>query len=336
MAMDPTTKAALAMLRSQSPDFFALLRGALTRTGLPGEEKFGVGVFFALMSRFRPNPLRLVIQESTEGSAKYLLRAVSKLLETGTVRDVFSEGGWSQFAPYPARKVAYVPQWSDSSRQGTRLEISGNRLTRTLQREHDHRIVETPHTAEAPFVCVSPQHPVGRFGEPEGMQRWLTIKLPAPRSSVSAAIAPLDEDEISVWVEVQRLVQERANVPILLPDWADVMITQACQDERAARHLPAFLASWKTVTLLRSFRGDDDHVGDMIRADFEDLAVTSLLLRGVFREGRWFPSPAKIFGEVFPGGEERGVINPLTGKGVPYTRRDNQPVQWSSLLPDVV
>jgi hypothetical protein len=319
MAIDPTTKAALAMLRSQSPDFFALLRGALTRTGLPGEEKFGVGVFFALMSRFRPNPLRLVIQESTEGSAKYLLRAVSKLLETGTVRDVFSEGGWSQFAPYPARKVAYVPQWSDSSRQGTRLEISGNRLTRTLQREHDHRIVETPHTAEAPFVCVSPQHPVGHFGEPESLQRWLTIKLPAPRSSVSNTTTPLDDGETSVWLELQRLVQERAHVPTLLPDWGDVVVEQACHDERAARHLPAFLAGWKTMALLRSFRGDDDQGRDIIQAEFEDLAATSLLLRGVFREGHWFPSPAKVFGEVFPAGKESGVISPLSGKGVRYT-----------------
>jgi hypothetical protein len=316
--MNTVTQDALAMLRSLSPDFFTQMRGALTRTGLPGEERLGVGTFFVLISRFLPYPLRLVIQETTEGAAKYLLRSVAKLLEPGTIRDVLSATGWSRFAADPTHKVAYVPQWADWSREGTRIEISGNRLTRTLQREHDRRIVETPHTVDAPFVCVSPQPPVGRFGEPEGLQRWLTIKLPAPLSSGSNAVMPLDDEETAVWLEVQRLVQERANVPILLPDWGDVVVEQACQDERAAMHLPAFITGWKTMTLIRSFRGDDDHDSDMIRANFEDLAATSLLLRGVFREGHWFPSPAKVFNQVFPAGKESGVINPLNGKGVRY------------------
>jgi hypothetical protein len=336
MAMNTTTKSALEMLRSLSPDFFTHLRGASARAGLPGEEKFGVGAFFVLMSRVRPHPLRLVIQETTEGGARYLLRSVAKLLETGSIRDVFSETGWSRFAADPTHKVAYVPQWSDWSREGTRIGISGDRLTRTLQREHDRRIVETPHTVDAPFVCASPQPPVGRFGEPEGMQRWLSIKLPAPPSRVADAVTPLDEAEVSVWAEVQRLVQERTKLPILLPDWEDVVVDQACQDERAARHLPAFLEAWKTMSLLRAFRADDGCEKETLQADFEDLAVTSLLLRGVFREGHWFPSPAKVFAEVFPVGEEKAVINPLTGKGVRYTRRDDHPVKWGSLVSDAV
>jgi|SRR5580658_474101 hypothetical protein len=334
--MNPTTQDALAMLRSLSPDFFAHLRGALTRTGLPGDEKFGVGVFFALMSRFRPHPLRLVIQETTAGGAKYLVRRLAPFLQPGTICGVSSDRGWSSFAADPAYRLAYVSEWFDSSRDNTRIEISEDRLTCILQREHDGRIVETPHPVEAPFVCISPQYPVGRFGEPEGLQWWFTIKLPAPPSSVSNTYTPVDDEETSVWLEVQRLVQERANVPILLPDWGDVVVEQACQDERAALHLPAFLTGWKTMTLLRSFRGDDDHDRDMIQADFEDLAAASLLVRGVFREGHWCPSPAKVFGEAFTAGKECRVINPLTGKGVRYTRSDDQPVQWRSLLSDVV
>jgi hypothetical protein len=333
--MNTARAAALAMLRSPSPDFFGQLRGALTRTGLAGEEKFGVGMFFIVLSRFRPNPMRLVIQETTDGGAKYLLRAVSKLLETGTVRDVLSEGGWLRFAADPAHSIAYVPQWSDSLREGTRLEIESNLLRHIYLRERGGRIVETPHIVEAPFACVSPQRPFGSFGEPERLQRWLTMKLPAPTSSVSNAVTPLDDEEISAWVEIQRLVQERANATILLPDWGDVVVEQACRDERAARNLPAYLHAWKTMCLLRSFGGDDDdHDRDTLQAGFEDLAAASLLLRGVFQEGRWFPSPAKVFSQVFPAGKECGVINPLTGKGVRYTQRDDQPVHWSNLLSD--
>jgi len=332
MAMNPTTKDALVMLRSPSPDFFGHLRAALTRVGLAGEERFGVGAFFALMSRFRPYPLRLAIHETTEGGAKYLLRSVSKLFEPGTVRDILSEGGWSRFAADPAHAVAFVPQWCDCSREGTRVEIEGNQVHHIYLRERDGRIVETPHTVEAPFVCVSSQYPNRIFGEPGGLQRWVTIKLPAAVSSVPTAVMPLDDEEISVWVEVQRMVQERTMLPILLPDWGELVIEMACQDERSARHLPAFLVGWKTMTLLRSFGGDDDHHRETLQADFESLAATSLLLRGVFREGHWFPSPTKVFVQVFAIGEERAVINPLTGKGVRYTRRDAQTVQWSSVL----
>jgi len=317
MAMNATTKAALAMLRSF--DFFAHLRGALTRAGLPGEEKFGLGVFFVLISRFRPHPLRLVLQETTEGSAKYLIRRVASLLQPGTICGVSSEPSWSRFAADPTHKVAYVQHWWDGSREGMRLENNGNGLTRILQSEHDGRIVETPHTVEAPFACISPRGPMGRLGEREDMLRWMTIKLPAPPISVSSVITPLDDDEISVWLEIQRLVQDRAKVPILLPEWGDLVIEMACQDERSARHLPAFVESWKTMSLLRSFREDDSCERETLLADFENLAVTSLLLRGVFREGHWFPSPAKVLNQVFPAGKECGVINPLTGKGERYT-----------------
>jgi hypothetical protein len=333
--MNTARAAALAMLRSPSPDFFGQLRGALARTGLTGEEKFGVGVFFAVLTRFRPRPLRLAIHESTEGGAKYLLRAVSKLLEPGTVHDVFAESGWSRFAADPAHTVAYVPRWSERSRAGARLEIEGNRLSHIYLRERAGRIVETPHTVEAPFVCVASQYPEVHFGDPGGLQRWLTMKLPAPPSHSANATTPLDDDEISVWLDGQRLMQERAKVPILLPEWGDLVIEMACQDERSARHQPAFLEAWKTMSLLSLFRGDDGCERETLQASFEDLAATSLLLRGVFREGHWFPSPAKVFGAVFAVGEERALINPLSGKAVRYTRRDDQPVQWRSLLSDV-
>jgi hypothetical protein len=314
--MIPARTAALKLL--QSPDFFADLRGALSQAELTGEEKPGEGVFFALMSRWCPNPLRLAIWESTDGSAKYALRKVSQLLGAGNIRNVVRDQGWSDFVAGPAHKVAYVPEWTDWSREGTRIEIDGNTLTRILQREHDGRIVETPHMVEAPFVCVSPRLP-----EFSSRSRRLTIRWPAP-PPVSKAVTRLDEEELSMWLEVQHLVRDRAKLPILLPDWGDVVIERACQDERSAPHVPAFLQSWKTMALLRSFRSDDGHERNMLQANFEDLAMTSLLLRGVFREGHWFPSPANVFNEIFPVGEERSVINPFTGKGVRYIRRQEK------------
>lgn len=83
------TKAALEILRSQ--DFFAQLRGALARGGLAGEEKYGMVIYFVMISRFRPNPLRLALLARTDGDAAYVVRCVSRLFEPGAICGVCPE-----------------------------------------------------------------------------------------------------------------------------------------------------------------------------------------------------------------------------------------------------
>jgi hypothetical protein len=144
--------------------------------------------------------------------------------------------------------------------------------------------------------------------------------LPPARST--DAISKLDDDDVGLWTEVQRLLQVRAQLPIQLPDWADVVISHSCRDEKSARHLPAFLEAWKTMTLLRSFRVDDGHQQrEFLLGGFEDLAVASLLLRVVFREGQRLPSVDKVFDECFKKGEVYGVLSPITGRGRRYEPR---------------
>jgi hypothetical protein len=158
-----------------------------------------------------------------------------------------------------------------------------------------------------------------------------SIQLPPPPVSVRNGLMPLSAGELATWREVQRLLKERAKWTVVLPDWADTVIEQKC-DGPGARYLPVFLRAWQTMTMLRSFARDksEEDVCDQqsIRADFDDLAVTSLLVRKVFREGCWFPSPAKIFAQVFPSDLERGVINPLSGKGVRYRQRTQKSNQF--------
>jgi len=324
-------KAALAMLGSQ--DFFVHLRGALARVGLAGEEKFGVAIFFTMISGFRANPLRVALEEMTEGSAKYMVKCVAKLFHPRTVCGVCSEQGWSRFAEDPANKVAYVRQWSDGQREGVRFETNGNQLARITSREQDGRIVETPETIQGSFACFAERSP--SWLSPD-RSRWLSIQLPAPQVSVRNGWAPLSEDEIAMWLRISCLLKERAQSAIVLPDWVDIFIEQCC-DEHGSGNLPVFLRAWQTMAVLRSFARDAfaDPRSDRqntLPADFSDLAVTSLLLRKVFKQGCWFPSPAKIFNHVFPVGKEFGVINPVTGKGVRYTRRESKPVEWQSLF----
>jgi hypothetical protein len=327
--MDSARNVAFRMLQS---GFFGQLRNVLPGAGLSEEEKIGVGVFFVMISRFRPHPLRLALQEKAEGGVKYVVRKVSQLFEVGTTCNVFSQGGWSRFAADPTHKIAYVPDWSDSHDRGMRVRIDGNRLVRLLRFERDGRVVEEPQQVEGPFVCISSE----RLREMSSPGRWLTINMPAPPWKAPIGVSPLDDKTFATWVEVQRLLEKRAKLQIVLPDWADVFIHHANQNEYARWCLPAFIEAWKTMSLLRSFQEPDRREKAVRRtcyiANFEDLAETGALLRGVFREGRYFPSVKKIFAEVFPNGREFSVVDPLTGKGRKYSPLRQAPVKYKSLL----
>lgn len=324
--MNSVTRRGLALLGSAA--FFAQLRGALARAGLRGEEKFGVGVYFVMISSVCPKPLRVAILETTEGGAEYVVRCVSRLFEPGTICGVDTQCRWTRLKRNPTQRVAYVRQWSDGGLpEDIHFETKGNQLTRITGQKCNGRFVPTAEVIEGRFACIAQQYP----WESADRSGWLTIRLPVPTHSAPNGIIPLGDDEIAMWVEVQRLLQERAEVPVVFPDWADAFVEQTC-DRRGAVYLPVFLRAWQTMTILRSFVGDGiaDQLrvrGNVLQAGFDDLAVTSLLLRSVFQQGSWFPPVAKIFNAAFHAGDERGVINPITGKGVRYTWRPDRTTQ---------
>jgi len=190
-------KAALEMLRSQ--DFFAQLRGTLARLGLAGEEKFGMIVYFVMISRFRPNPLRVALLETTDGGAEYVVRCVSRLFEPGTICGVCPEHRWLRFAGNPNHRVAYVRHWSDGLREGIRFEIDGNKLSRVSRRERDGRILAIPDTVDGSFACIAEKYPWESFDR----SRWLTVELPTPPISVRTELKVLSDDEVATWKEAQ-------------------------------------------------------------------------------------------------------------------------------------
>ena len=145
--------------------------------------------------------------------------------------------------------------------------------------------------------------------------------------------SPLDDEQKKQWHRLQDLIEERAQRGILLPDWADLVVEETCKDERAARHLPAFLQAWKTMCLLRSLRLNAKEIDRRggLQADFTDFAAAGSLLRKLFREGHRFPSTRNIFDKISAGGEDAGYIHPVTGKGICFKHR-TEPVRWGSVF----
>jgi hypothetical protein len=315
----------------ESRNFFDHLRSDLRQAGLAGEEKYGVAIFFVTASRFLPCPLRLVVAERTEGSAKYLVQSVSKLLEPGAVCNVFSEAGWLRFVGEPKGKVAYARDWSAPDNGPMRAEVEGNRLVRLMRSRRDGRVLEDPEEVQAAFACIS----VHGCPETSSHGRWLSLELPSPPLTAGGTTA-LEGTRVSVWIEVQRLLKEHGQLKFVLPDWADVFVDRVCRGANSGFHLPAYLAAWKTMGLLRSFqngqRWREAEKNGAYVTTFDDLATAGALLRGIYRGGQSFPSLDKLAADVFPDMTEFTVLNPLTGTGKRHVLKRKGKPQDRSLL----
>jgi hypothetical protein len=171
--MKSTTDDALSKLRSVH--FFDVLRGTLRDLGLAGQEKFGIALFVVALSRYLASPLRLHIQQSTEGSAAYLVSKVAKLLPTnhrvGIYRDL--KDAWSSFENSPNDKLVWVPPAPEVPHHGNKLhiDIEGNQIIGIWPLKQDGRVIENRQTVQGRFVCVSGEAPPFSMNR----TRWLTI-----------------------------------------------------------------------------------------------------------------------------------------------------------------
>jgi hypothetical protein len=336
--MKGETTPAFDMLRSI--DFFTELRTAMQGVGLAGEESFGVGVYFVAASRFFQNPLRLCVQEQTEGGANYVVRRVAKLLQPESFVELPSDPieAWRGFAKKPAQKVVYLPDGDGAwhKENSKRFEIAQNQISRVVPVKRGGRVVEEREDVEAAFACISTDHRDWM----RDSSRWLTTLLDKPpqqtgqkANSFFRHASPLNDEQTEQWHRLQDLIQARAQLGIVLPEWADLVVEETCKDERAARHLSAYLQAWKTMCLFRSLPLSEKEIAQRggLKADFTDFAGAGSLVRKLFREGHWFPSRRNIFNKVTAAGEDVGFIHPISGKVVRFRHR-SKPVRWAPVL----
>jgi hypothetical protein len=319
---------AFGMLRS--PNFFSLLREALRNTGLAGREVWmGVGVYFVATSRFQPFPFREQIQEMTEGTAPHIVRKTATLLPPGdliTIRPT-SEKKWTQLAESPNGKLVFIPDLTLNTENGlARLEVTGDRIIRAMPVALDKRILVDFKEIEGRFACVSGDRPEWSAR----LSRWLTMRQ-AERQEVAPGVTA--EFDLEPWHEVQSLLRQRARLPIVLPEWEQLVVEEMSErGDRVMRHVSTLLQMWRTMCLIQSFQSPENDKATSLQATFEDLAVATLLGRKIFREACWFPSCKKLFIRL-PKQDETRVLHPLTGKAVVYVRSKKvAPVQQQPTL----
>jgi hypothetical protein len=310
------TTTALETLRSVH--FFSLLRGALQSVGLTGwEQRAGIGVYVTAVSASQAYPLRVQIQETKEGTTAYILQKVENLLVPGSMVTIRpdDEKQWAQFAESPNGKLVVIPEMEVHTKEGTtRLDVLGDRIVRTAPRKVDGRVVEKYREVLGRFACISEDRPRWDLRRP----RWLTMKQPERQDGRPGVGGSIDLDR---WHEVGRLLQQRAQLPVVLPEWEQdfLELISEKKDDRGLKNLPALLQLWRTMCVIQSFQTMKNDEASVLEATIEDLAAATLLRKDVFREAFSFPSISQlltrrpILGEV-------SVMNPVTGKGQRFGR----------------
>ena len=169
--MNRTTKGALETL--QSPYFFSKLRSVFSQTGLEGEQKAAIALFFVMASRFFSNPLRLFIRQKTEGSAKYIFQRVAQLLPSELSASIARRERWLAFKKSSIQRVVYIPPWDEveATEEKADFEICENQLARVLPLQEEGRITEKKEAVETSFVCISARE----MPELNRRSRWLTM-----------------------------------------------------------------------------------------------------------------------------------------------------------------
>ena len=103
----------------------------------------------------------------------------------------------------------------------------------------------------------------------------------------TAANLEKEKEELEVWHEAYRLIERRASVPVVLPDWFVKIIDLVFVDDvRVRRYFPAFQAAIRTIAIIRSFQTDpeDYEPDDSISARFSDYATATCILENIFVE----------------------------------------------------
>jgi hypothetical protein len=318
--MSKVTRSALETLRSV--DFLLQLGGALRRVGLHGQDELmALGAYFVAISRFQAYPLKAQINERTEGTAAFIVKKLSGFVLADDVIKITpaGTGGWNRLAGAPDRKVVFIPRWTKETESGpVRFDAEANKIIRITPLYKDDRVVVRVEELEGRFACISVERPQGWVHK----TRWLSMtQAVGEQVAGEPPIISGSEPDFAMWRGVERLLQERARIPIVLPEWEQALMELANEKgNRAMEMMPTLLQTWRTMVMIRSFQSPANDSAGLLSATFEDLAAAMLFARKIFREAGWFPSCKKLFNALPQLGFRTGLLHPLSGKGVSYTR----------------
>ena len=318
----------------RSPYFFREFLSDMRKGGLVGEEQNASLVYTVATSRVRPRPLNLLVKGQSAAGKNFLVGSVMELLPAGSVHELTgaSEKGFYNLEEEELmHSVVYLQERSESA--GTihpsRLLISEGRLIRFVSvRRGGGWVTERQETAgPVAFVSTTTEDKVQIDDETRHVSIW--IDESQEQTERLLELNPgggfhLPEKRKKIWHEVQRLIEERASIPIKFPRWRQSLVRFTRTDDiRVRRYFPSFVRAWETVTLIRSFLRPREEIrkGNKLESTFGDYAVTAIIFNSAFAESLYRPSGRSL--------ETRHHVERISAK------KDGAPVEAADLAQEL-
>jgi hypothetical protein len=171
-----------------------------------------------------------------------------------------------------------------------RLLISEKQLVHSVTVLQDGQFVEQKRITKGPIAAISTttRDKVEVDDETRNFSIWVDESPAQTTRIMEAALEEqhgLSEGELQAWHQAQRLLQNRAELPIGFPEWFRTISQSVRNDDvRVRRYFPAFLQACKTVALIRSFKRNEEELQRQgkITVRFTDFAIAALIFGPVF------------------------------------------------------
>ena len=279
-----------------SPQFFNEFLSVMEKAGLVGEKNNSLVLLIVVVSRLLVRPLSALVKGMSASGKNWLVTRVFLLMPRGRVRELsgLSERAWNYLKDHFRHRVLYL-QERNADVGGTvhplRVLISEQKLVRLVTQWADGKRVTKKYVARGPVAAISTTTKSGLEIDDETRHVSLFIdESPEQTRRIVQAYArqnqPLPQADIHLWYEIHRLIEERADLTILSPEWFnDVAGNVFVDDVIVRRYFPAFVEACRTVCLIRSFQCYPEVPENRsITMSFVDFAITTLIFDGVFVE----------------------------------------------------
>lgn len=289
------TKLALELLRS--PDFFQKYYDALQRIGLVGEERNASVLLIAAVSRLLDRPLNIIVKGHSSSGKNHVVNRTLRLVPEDAVRELTSSSAqaWNYAGDYFRHRIVYLQERNEASGavHPARLLISEGRLVRSVTVNEGGVRVTKRYVAEGPIASISTttRNQLEIDDETRHLSIWVDESPEqTKRIAIASAVDPahLSQEDVQVWLEVHRLLEERAKLLVILPGWfPNIAANVYDADVRVRRYFPAFATGCKAIALLRSFEKTRDVViqkHGKIEVTFADFALAMTIFESVFVE----------------------------------------------------
>lgn len=288
-------KRALELL--SSPDLLPRYLDVTARIGLVGEERNALAVFTTGVSRLLKKPINLIVKGPSSTGKNHLVNSCLHTFPQDAIRILTSSSAtaWSYAADDFVHRIVYLQERNEASGavHPLRLLISEGQLIRIVTVWAEGRRIQKRYVTKGPIASISTttRNQLEIDDETRNISLWIDeSKRQTRRITLANARNPdrPSRQEIAVWRQAQRILQNRIGTTIRLPEWFEHIAGLVyAGDVRVRRYFPAFTTVCKTMALLRSFQRYpelDLKKNGYIEVSFEDYAIAWVIFEPIFVE----------------------------------------------------